>query len=79
MMVTFTIAAIYAPTTADVGVECPLQTAAAELGVGGRHHREARPRTPFAWAADCKRLAHLPEGETPMDADRQNSSPSIPM
>jgi anaerobic selenocysteine-containing dehydrogenase len=25
-------------------------------------HREARPRTPFAWAADCNRLAHLPEG-----------------
>src|SRR5271165_6951645 len=34
------------------------------------HHREARPRMPFAWAADCKRLAHLPEWETPMDADR---------
>ena len=39
-----------------------------ELEMG--HHREARPRMPFAWAADCKRSAHLPEGETPMDADR---------
>jgi hypothetical protein len=79
MMVTFTIAAIYAPTTADVGVECPLQTAAAELGVGGRHHREARPRTPFAWAADCKRLAHLPEGRRPWTPIAQNSTPSIPI
>jgi hypothetical protein len=36
MMVMFTIAAIYAPTTADVDVECPLQIAAVELALGRR-------------------------------------------
>ena len=41
-------------------------------------HREARPRTPFAWAADCKRLAHLPQGRRPWTPIARNSSPSIP-
>jgi hypothetical protein len=63
MMVMFTIAAIYAPMTADVDVECPLQTAAVELALGRRPacgRQKGRPAP-----AAQSRSASLPMGHQP--------------
>ena len=69
-MVVFTIAAIYAPTTADVDVECPLQTAAVELALGRRPacgRQKGRP------PAAQSRSASLPMGHQPQPMLRRPS------
>jgi hypothetical protein len=75
MMVMFTIAAVYAPTTADVDVECPLQTAAVSSHVGdvplavvrrGDPPPHSRGRHRCRWATSRNRccVAH-PSAEVP--------------
>jgi hypothetical protein len=66
--VMFAIAAIYAPTTADLDVEWPLQTAAVELALGRRPAYGRQKRRP---PAAQSRSASLPMGHQPQPMFRR--------